>query len=145
MIEFSRILNIASALIFIVDIIGVVYALQNLFLIPIDEGLLGVTVSQIRAFNPNVMDQITILYQFMGLYMFGTTSSAAIIALLPYRKGEKWAWYTQLVIGGIALFGQLVIVYIAGNLLPAYMLPFNIILIILWLVGIVLPVKEFFS
>ena len=91
MIEFSRILNIASAFIAIVDIIGVVYALQNLFLLPIDEGLLGVTVSQIRAFNPKVMDQITLLYQFMGLYMFGTTSSAAIIALLPYRKGEKWA------------------------------------------------------
>ncbi len=145
MIDLSRVLNIASALIAIVDIIGVVYALQNLFLIPIDEGLLGVTVSQIRAFNPNVMDQITLLYQFMGLYMFGTTSSAAIIALLPYRKGEKWAWYTQLVIGGIALFGQLVLVYIAGNLLPAYMLPFNIILIILWLIGIILPIKEFFS
>jgi len=77
--------------------------------------------------------------------MFGTTSMAAILALLPYRKGEKWAWYTQLVIGGIALIGQLVIVYIAGNLLPSYMLPFNIVLIILWLIGIILPIKEFFD
>ncbi len=127
------------------DVIGIVYALQNLFLVPIDEGLLGVTVSQIRAFNPNVFNQINLLFQFTGLYMFGTTSSAAIIALLPYRKGEKWAWYTQLVIGGIALIGQLVLVYIAGNLLPAYMLPFNVVLIILWLIGIFLPIKELFS
>ena len=50
-----------------------------------------------------------------------------------------------MVIGGIALIGQLVLVYIAGNLLPAYMLPFNIVLIVLWLIGIVLPVKEVFS
>jgi hypothetical protein len=140
-IEFSRVLNVASALIFIVAIIGVVYALQDL-LVPIDEELLGVTVSQIRAFNQNVMDQITLLYQFTGLYMLGTTSTSAIIALIPYRKGEKWAWYTQLVIGGIALFGQLILVYIAANLLPAYFMPLSIILIILWLVGIILPAKE---
>ena len=140
----SKKLDIAAGLIAIVDIIGIIYALQD-FLIPIDEALLGVTVSQIRAFNPNVLNQITILFQFTGLYMFGTTSMAAIIALVPYRKGEKWAWYTQLVIGGIALIGQLVIVYIAGNLLPSYMLPFNIVLIILWLIGIILPVKELFS
>jgi hypothetical protein len=143
-IKLSKKLDIAAGLIAIVDIIGIIYALQN-FLIPIDEVLLGVTVTQIRTFNANVMDQITILFQFTGLYMFGTTSMAAILALLPYRKGEKWAWYTQLVIGGIALIGQLVIVYIAGNLLPSYMLPFNIVLIILWLIGIILPIKEFFD
>jgi hypothetical protein len=140
----SKNLDIAAGLIAIVDIIGIIYALQD-FLVPIDEALLGVTVTQIRAFNPNVLNQITLLFQFTGLYMFGTTSMAAIIALLPYRKGEKWAWYTQLVIGGIALIGQLVIVYIAGNLLPSYMLPFNIVLIILWLIGIILPIKEFFD
>ena len=137
----SRVLNISAALITIVDIIGIVYALQNL-MVPLDAGLLGVTVSQIRAFNPNVMEQITHLYQFTGLYMFSVTSTAAIIALVPFRKGEKWAWCTQLVIGGIALIGQLVIVYVAGVLLPAYMLPFNVLLIVLWLIGIVLPVKE---
>lgn len=140
----SKNLDIAAGLIAIVDIIGIIYALQD-FLVPIDEALLGVTVSQIRAFNPNVLNQITILFQFTGLYMFGTTSMAAIIALIPYRKAEKWAWYTQLVLGGIALIGQLFIVYVAGNLLPTYMLPFNIVLIILWLIGIILPVKEFFS
>ena len=144
MSDISRVLNIAVALIAIVDIIGIVYALQNLT-VPIDEGLLGVTVSQIRAFNPNVMEQITHLYQFTGLYMFGVTSTAAIIAVIPFRKGEKWAWYTQLVIGGIALIGQLVLVYIGGDLLPSYMLPFNLLLIVLWLIGIVLPVKEVFS
>ena len=142
--KLSKKLDIAAGLIAIVDIIGIIYALQD-FLIPIDEALLGVTVSQIRAFNPNVLNQITILFQFTGLYMFGTTSLATIIAVLPYRKGEKWAWYTQLVIGGIALIGQLFIVYLAGNLLPSYMLPFNIVLIILWLIGIILPVKDFFS
>ena len=91
------------------------------------------------------MDQITLLYQFTGLYMFGCTSLSAFIALIRYRKGEKWAWYTELVIGGITLLGQLFLVYIGANLLPSYFIPFNIILVTLWIVGIALPIKEFFS
>ncbi len=90
------------------------------------------------------MDQITHLYHFTGLYMLGTTSTSAVIELIPFRKGEKWSWYTQLFIGGVSLFGQFILVYLDGNLLPAYYLPFNIVLIILWLVGMVLPIKEFF-
>jgi hypothetical protein len=144
-INFSRILNVASAFVFIPAIMAVLFGLMNLFLVPVEEGLLGVTVSEIRAFNPNVMDQITHLYQFTGLYLLATGLSSAVIALIPYRWGEKWAWYTQLIIGGLALTGQFILIYITGSLLPAYYLPLGITLIILWLVGIVLPVKKFFS
>ena len=144
MIKF-RVLNIASALLFIVGIIGVLFGLVSLLFVPIDEGLLGVTVSEIRAFNTNVMDQITLSYQFSGLYLLATGLLSCIIALLPYRWGEKWAWYTQLVVGGLALFGQFIIVYIGSALLPAFYLPLAIILIILWLVGMVLPVKKILS
>lgn len=124
---------------------AVLFGLMNLFLVPVEEGLLGVTVSEIRAFNPNVMDQITHLYQFTGLYLLATGLSSVVIALIPYRWGEKWAWYTQLVVGGLALFGQFIIVYIGSALLPAFYLPLAIILIILWLVGMVLPVKKILS
>jgi len=96
---------------------AVLFGLMNLFLVPVEEGLLGVTVSEIRAFNPNVMDQITHLYQFTGLYLLATGLSSVVIALIPYRWGEKWAWYTQLIIGGLALIGQFILIYITGNLL----------------------------
>jgi len=145
-IEFSRVLNIASALLFIVGIVGVLYALQDLFLAAtVDEGLLGVTASQIRDFNPNVMDQITLQNQFTGLYMLSMALIFCVISLVPYRKGEKWAWYTALVIGGLTLFGQLIILYIGGSILASYLVPLAIILIVLWIVGLVLPVKEIFS
>jgi hypothetical protein len=144
-IEFSRILNVASVLVLIPAITGVLFGLMNLLLVPIEEELLGVTVSQIRAFNPNLKDQMTLLYQFTGLYLTVTALSSVVIALIPFRKGEKWGWYSQLVLGGIALIGQFVLIYSNGTLLPAYYLPLSIILIIIWLVGIILPVKEFFS
>jgi ABC-type amino acid transport system permease subunit len=144
-IKFSRVLNVASVVVFIPAIMGVLFGLMNLLLVPVEEGLLGVTVSQIRAFSPNVMDQITFLYQFTGLYLLCTGLSSCIIALIPYRKGEKWAWYTQLIFGGLALVGQFILIYIGAALLPAYYLPLSIALIIIWVVGILLPVKEFFS
>jgi hypothetical protein len=144
-IEISRVLNVASAIVFIPAIMAVLFGLVNLLLVPVEEGLLGVTVSEIRAFNTNVMDQITHLYQFTGLYLLATGLSSVVIALIPYRQGEKWAWYTQLIIGGLALIGQFILIYIAGSLLPAFYLPLSIILIILLLVGVILPVKEIFG
>ena len=138
-------MNIASIVVFIPAVTGVLFGLMNLLSVPIEEELLGVTVSQIRAFNPNVMDQITLLSQFGGLYLLVTGLTSCVIALIPYRMGEKWAWYTQLVLAGLALFGQLILIYIGEALLPAYYLPLSIVLIIIWLVGMVLPVKEIFS
>lgn len=145
MIEISKVLNVASIVVFIPAIMGVLFGLINLLMVPVEEELLGVTVAQIRNFNVNVMEQITYLYQFTGLYLLCTGLSSCIIALIPYRKGEKWAWYTQLVFGGLALVGQFILIFIDSALLPAYYLPLSIILIIIWLIGIILPVKEFFS
>jgi hypothetical protein len=144
-IEISKVLNVASIVVFIPAIMGVLFGLINLLMVPVEEELLGVTVAQIRNFNVNVMEQITYLYQFTGLYLLCTGLSSCIIALIPYRKGEKWAWYTQLVFGGLALVGQFILIFIDSALLPAYYLPLSIILIIIWLIGIILPVKEFFS
>ena len=50
MIDLSRILNVASALLFITGITGIIYGLQELFLVAyLDEELLGVTASEISA------------------------------------------------------------------------------------------------
>ena len=143
--EFSRVLNVGSALLFIVAIMGVLFGLMFLLFVPIEEELIGVTVSEIRAFNTNLMDTITLLFQFGGLYLLVFGLSGCFIVLIPYRRGEKWAWYQQLLITGLTLFGQFIIIYINSAILPAYFLPVTIILIIIWLVGLLLPIKEFFS
>jgi len=144
-IEFSRVLNVGSALLFIIAIMAVLFGLWFLLFVPIEEELIGVTVSEIRAFNTNVMDTITMLFQFGGLYLLVFGLSSCFIVLIPYRWGEKWAWYQQLLITGLTLFGQFIIIYISSAIVPAYFLPVTIILIILWLVGLVLPVKKIFS
>ena len=143
----SRI-NIGSALLFIVGIVGMIYGLQELFLIVfLDEALLGVTASEISAFNQNLLDSMKLESQFEGLYMLSTALILCVISLIPYRKGEKWAWYTALVIGGLAIFGQLILIYIGVEKVvsASYLLPLAIIIAILWIVGLALPAKEILS
>lgn len=132
--KFSRVLDIASVLLVIVGIMGIVYGLQDIFLLAPLEG----------AFNPNELDKRELTMQFGGLYMLSLGLSLCITAMLPYRKGEKWSWYMILITFGLALLGQLALVYIGANLLPAYYLPASIILVVLWIVGLILPIKEFF-
>jgi len=147
-IDLSRILNVGSALLFIVGIVGMIYGLQELFLVAyLDEELLGVTASEIGAFNQNLLDHMKLESQFEGLYMLSTASIFCVLSLIPYRKGEKWAWYTALVIGGLAIFGQLILIYIGVERVvsASYLLPLAIIIVILWIVGLALPAKEILS
>jgi hypothetical protein len=117
----SRILTVASALILIGTILAIVLGLQELF-------------------TKTNMDG-----QFSGFYLFGCGLFFTPIVLVPFRKGEKWAWYTALIAGGIALVGQLILVYIAGSALASVFLPVSVILVIFWIAGIALSSKEIFS
>ena len=121
MTPISRILTVASALILIGTILAVILGLQELF-------------------TKTTMDG-----QFSGFYLFGCGLFFTPIALIPFRKGEKWAWYTALIAGGIALIGQTILVYNAGSAMDAVFLPTSVVLVILWIVGIALAAIEIFS
>jgi hypothetical protein len=144
-IEFSRVLNIASALLFIVAIFGVVFGLQLLVLAPLEGEAFGLTESQIRAFNSDLMDKITLIHRSEGLYMLSLSLAMCFISLVPFRRGEKWAWYLTLGIFGLALVGQAILTYMGTNVLADFYLPASILLVILWIAGLVLPIKEFFK
>jgi len=141
-------INVGSALLFIIGITGMIYGLQELFLVAfLDEELLGVTASEISALNQNLLDFMKLESQFEGLYMLSTALIFCVVSLIPYRKGEKWAWYTALGIGGLAILGQLILVHIGVTrvLSASYLLPLAIIMVILWIVGLALPAKEILS
>jgi len=114
----SRMLTVASALILVGTILAIVLGLQELF-------------------TKTSMDG-----QFSGFYLFGCGLFFTPIALVPFRRGEKWAWYTALIAGGIALLGQLALVYMAGVALDSMFLPASIILVVLWAIGIAISARE---
>jgi hypothetical protein len=117
----SRILTVSSALILVGTLLAVILGLQELF------------------------TKTTIEGQFSGFYLFGCGLFFTPIALIPFRKGEKWAWYTALIAGGIALIGQTILVYSAGSAMDAAFLPSSVLLLLLWIVGITFAAFEIFS
>jgi len=142
----NKVLNIASALLFIVGIFLIFHAFQD-FINPtsLHEGFLDVTNSQISAFSQNVTDLLTLLYQVNGVRLFAMGLFFCVMSLVPYRKGEKWAWYSMLGIGGFGLIGTLVLVYAYIAIQDPTFLYGSIVLIVLWAIGMVLPVKEIFG
>jgi len=143
----SKILNVASALLFILGIIDVLSGLEHLFL-PTDtiNSLLvatgvNLTVSQIQDFSPSLLSFIYLKIQMYGGLSLSSGLWTWVIALIPYRKGQKWAWYSALVIGGISLFWGLVLTYTG---MPS-VLPLMLVAVILWIAGLALPAKEILS
>ena len=139
----SKVLTVASVLIFITAILGVGLGLLNLFVAPWEGDVFGVSASQVTTFSPLLMEKITFLLRSEGLYMLGLALTLCFISLVPFRRGEKWAWYFVLVIFGFSLIAQLILVYFGSNVLASFYLPSSLILVILWALGIILPVKEF--
>jgi hypothetical protein len=101
-----------------------------------NEDLLGMTVTEIHNFSPKVANYMERYHQLYELYLLSFALFLCVISLIPYRRGEKWAWYATLVIGGIALLGTLLL---AGKMVAIRL---NIIMIILWITGLALPAKE---
>jgi len=146
----SRSLMVAVVLLLIFGGWGVMEGVMSLFspelyletwITMIDEGLRPPPVSEISALGQNLLEFMTFTTQMLGLVMLLASLLLCVITLIPYRKGEKWSWYALLVIGGIYVFGVLILTYI-GMTSHA---PVTIIMALLWIVGIVLPAKEILS
>ena len=140
-------LNIASALLFATALLPIVSALLMIFSGSSEftyEELVGVSTFQIRDLSPKLMMAIELTIQLRGVYLLIFALFWMVISLIPYRKGEKWAWYAMLGIGSIWLSGYFIIVSIglsSGVYLSTWMMPV-IIWFILWVVGLVLPARE---
>ena len=144
-------INVGSVLLFSLGILGVLSGLWRILLpsltnlfqptLYIDEEFLGVTVSQIRDFSPKLMVVIQNLIQTVGLYLLIAALSICFISILPYRKGEKWAWYAVLVLGGTFMIGGSILFITTYSVLGIL----DITLVILWIVGLALPAKEILS
>ncbi len=130
------------ALLSVTLIIGLVIALQYLFMPPFDESRLGSSLDQIRAFNPNVLDTLTLNARLSGLYLLTTALLGVFVLAIPFRKGEKWSWYATLVVVGIGVLAQLWFVYDAGSLMLSYTLPVAVVLVLLWAAGLAVSATE---
>jgi hypothetical protein len=55
--------------------------------------LAGQAWSTYASQNAEVANLVDRLLSLLGLLGMGFAAGAAIVALVPYRRGERWAWY----------------------------------------------------
>ena len=76
---------------------------------------------------------LTMAVQFFAVYHLVALVSLAIVAVIPLRRAERWAWITILVLGGIGL-GSAVILW-------APYAPFFYVLLAMWIAALALSAK----
>lgn len=82
-------------------------------------------------------DQIRI-----GVYALAVVASGFFVLFAAFWKAQKWAWYAFLVVGVIAWLGGLLIAIVTMDTMNLIL---KIIGTVIFLVGLLIPVKAFFT
>lgn len=61
----------------------------------IPEGVAGLSPDEIREVNPPLANLVDLQVRAGGLHLILMSALWGVIVLVPYRRGERWAWYTM--------------------------------------------------
>ena len=76
---------------------------------------------------------LTMAVQFYAVYHFIALALLAVVAVIPLRRAEKWAWFSILILGGIGLG--------FGIVLWAPYAPVMYVLLAMWVAALALSAK----
>jgi hypothetical protein len=76
---------------------------------------------------------LTLAVKFYAVYHFIALALLAVIAVIPLRRGQKWAWFSILIFGGIGLG--------FGIALWAPYFPFMYGLLAMWIAALALSAR----
>ena len=122
-------LNAAAILICIVAAYGV---FEGIWALVATEGFIQ-TWAEMMGTTAKESAVLTMAVQFFGVYHLVALASLAILAVIPLRRAERWAWITILVLGGIGLT--------SGTILWAPYAPFFYVLLAMWIAALALSAK----
>jgi hypothetical protein len=104
---------------------------------PSPKGFTGLTSDEIAARIPGMADYISSVSRQLGNFMLATGLLMAVVAAVPFRKGERWAWYTMWVAPLLVLI-QLI------NSRGGNGWQFDLGFVIIGAAGLVWPFRRFF-
>src|SRR5260221_10177407 len=133
----------AWIIIFVFGLLAVIAAPINLLGTPPNppspESTTGLTLDQMSTRIPGVRDYIGGISRQLGNFMLAMGVLIMGIAAVPYRKGEKWAWYISWIFP-ILLGIQLANSFATGGFL--WQLDFAFLFVML--AGLFMPFRKFF-
>lgn len=133
----------------VILVIGTIYAgIYSLMAIAIPKVMMQSTFKAITGKaldsvqDPDYLKALSEGQRATGFYALAAVIFAFFVLFTGFRKAQKWAWWAFLVGGGIAWLRGLVHAIAIVNKLH---IPLQTIGMVLFLVGILLPIKEFFA
>jgi hypothetical protein len=133
----------AWIIIFVFGLLAVIAAPIGLLGIPPNppspEGLTGLTLNEMATRNPGVLGYIGGISRQLGNFMLVMGVLTIGLAAVPYRKGEKWAWYISWIFP-VLLGIQLANSFATGGFL--WQLDFAFLFVIL--AALFMPYRKFF-
>ena len=103
----------------------------------------GLTMANVRAYSPRLAQMISIYVRFMGLEWLSFGFSSLYILLIGFRKGEKWAWYHNLIGGAFIHIPNATITYIVIGFQLLYFIA--VFILVLWIIALSISYKEIFK
>jgi hypothetical protein len=104
---------------------------------PSPEGTTGLTLNQLDARIPGIHGYISSISRQLGNFMLAMGVLIMGIAAIPYRKGEKWAWYICWILP-VSLVIQL------ANSRGGFGWQADFAFIFVLLAGLLMPYRKFF-
>ena len=107
---------------------------------PYELEYIGISSAIILNFNPNLHNLIVILMKSIGAYSLIVCLWGMTITLIPFRRGERWAWISLFVLGSMYAIAGSVALFSTGGWLKWVALAQTA----LFLVAMLIPVQDFF-
>jgi len=122
-------LNTAAILMCIIGAFGV---FQGIWVLVSTEGFTQIW-AEMMGTTAAASAVLTLAVQFYAIYHFIALALLAVIAVIPLRRAERWAWFSILIFGGTGLG--------FGIALWAPYAPFMYILFAMWVAALALSAK----
>ena len=111
---------------------------------PSAERTTGLTLDQIAARVPGMGAYVSGLARQLGNFMIATGVLLAAVAAVPFRRGERWAWYACLIMP-VLVFIQLANSFAIYDFASGgFLWQLDLVSLLVALAGLFLPYRKFF-
>ncbi len=147
MADVKKSIKISFIILLIMTILALVYGLITLITPQIIvmrsfQGFTGMSWADFAASNQTVAGYILVLETMAGGLGLAAVIGGLIVLFAAFRKAEKWAWFYMLIVSLVAWVNNLVANITFKNAMNTWIIIIGLVLLAL---GLVIPVKDFFS
>lgn len=137
-------LKVAVVILIVMLAYGGIYSLMNIIVpeVIMKSSFKAMTGKALDTVDADSLKALKASHRYMGVYAVVTVVFGFFILFAAFRKAQKWAWWNFLIAGGIMWLWGLIHSIVIGD--TANLIA-HIIGIVIFLVGVLLPVKEFFA